>query len=84
MNSRRNFIKAAGLGIAALQLKPAALWAADKNPLLFDFWLWVRPQDTETEAQLKKRYQSYRDAGIRGIFFEDYSKRHFQLAKEYG
>lgn len=84
MNSRRNFIKTAGLGIAALQVKPTALWAANKNPLLFDFWLWVRPQDTDTEVQLKKRYQSYRDAGIRGIFFEGYSKRHFQLAKEYG
>lgn len=85
MNSRRNFIKTAGLGLAALQLQPQEALARSANsPLLFDFWLWARPHDKESESQLKTRYQSYKDAGVRGIFFENYSKRHFQLAKEYG
>lgn len=85
MNSRRNFIKIAGLGLAAMQLKPNDVRAADRHtPLLFDFWLWVRPRETDTDQQLKKRYKTYRDAGIRGMFFEDYSPRHFQIAKEYG
>lgn len=84
MNTRRSFLKKAGLGMAALQLKPTELLAVNSTPLLFDFWLWVRPQKTDTDIQLKQRYQSYREAGIRGLFFEDYSKRHFQLAKEHG
>lgn len=85
MNNRRNFIKAAGLGLAALQLKPQQLLAVTDNvPLLFDFWLWARPSESESETILKKRYQSYKDAGVRGIFFENYSPKHFQLAKQYG
>lgn len=85
MNSRRNFIKVAGLGLASLQLDPTELLASNvSTPLLFDFWLWARPKDTETESLLKKRYQGYKDAGVRGIFFESYSKKHYQIAKENG
>src|SRR5690606_41952299 len=84
MNTRRSFLKKAGLGMAALQLKPTELLAVNRTPLLFDFWLWVRPQQTDTDIQLKQRDQSYREAGIRGPFFEDSSKRQFQLAKEHG
>lgn len=75
------------MGLAALQVgnSVASTSAAlPQLPLLFDFWLWARPNADETEKQLKKRYQSYREAGVRGIFFEDYSKRHFQIAKEHG
>lgn len=85
MNSRRKFIKTAGIGLAALQIVPKQAISHEKrNPLLFDFWLWARPNDSESESTLKKRYQSYREAGVRGIFFENYSKKHFQIAKEYG
>ncbi len=37
MNTRRNFLKKAGLGMAALQLKPTELLAVNSTPLLFDF-----------------------------------------------
>jgi len=85
MNSRRNFIKSAGLGLAAWQIKPTELLAsAGQTPLLFDVWLWARPTASETEGLLKKRYQSWRQAGVRGIFFEAYSKKHYQIAKEQG
>ena len=85
MNSRRNFIKHAGLGLAALQFAPLSSRAAqDSQPFLFDFWLWARPQEKEQESTLRKRYQTYREAGVRGIFFENYSKLHFQTAKEFG
>lgn len=85
MSNRRSFIKKVGLGLAAFQFNPLqVLKAQEKTPLLFDFWLWARPQENETTEQLKERYQSYRDAGVRGMFFESYSKRHYQLAKEYG
>lgn len=85
MTSRRNFIKSAGLGLAALQLNPTAAVSAPLSPAFtFDYWLWNRPNAADTEQQLKKQFQSYKDAGVRGIFFEDYSKKHFQLAKEMG
>lgn len=57
MNSRRNFIKAAGMGLAAMQLSPRVATALPSNaeaPLLFDFWLWARPKENETDAVLKK------------------------------
>jgi len=84
MNNRRNFIKSAGLGLAALHLNPKEVLASSKAPFVFDYWLWSRPNTSDSEQKLKARYQSYKDAGVRGIFFEDYSKKHFQLAKEYG
>ncbi|MFD2967720.1 family 10 glycosylhydrolase [Sphingobacterium bambusae] len=87
MNSRRNFLKAAGLSLAALQVGSKTLHAATQQtplPLLFDVWLWTRPNEKDSEAQLKKRYKEYREAGVRGIFFEDYHPRHFQIAKEHG
>ena len=85
MNSRRNFIKAAGLGLASLPLSQSfATTTSENTPLRFDYWLWARPKADESESILKQRYRSYRDAGVRGIFFEDYSRKHFQLAKEAG
>lgn len=84
MNNRRSFLKAAGLGLAALQLHPTQLLGSTKSSFTFDYWLWVRPNDKESDIAIKKKLQSYREAGVRGIFFENYSKRHFQLTKEYG
>ncbi|WP_140938721.1 family 10 glycosylhydrolase [Sphingobacterium lumbrici] len=85
MNKRRDFLKATFAGIAALQLRPlAGLANPHNNGLLFDYWMWVRPNQKESEAILKKRYQSYREVGVRGLFFEAYSKKHFQIAKEIG
>lgn len=84
MTNRRNFIKSAGLSLAALQLSPKDVIAAPTQPFTFDYWLWNRPNPNESEQKLKQMFQSYKDAGVRGIFFENYSKKHFQLAKEYG
>ena len=85
MNKRRDFLKATFAGIAALQLQPlASLANSQSNKLLFDYWMWVRPDQKDSETVLKNRYQSYRDVGVRGLFFEDYNKKHFQIAKEIG
>ncbi|WP_149913063.1 family 10 glycosylhydrolase [Sphingobacterium cavernae] len=84
MNNRRSFLKAAGLGLATLQLNPFQLLTNTSPSFTFDYWLWIRPNDKETEAQIKKKLQSYKDAGVRGLFFENYSKKHFQLTKEFG
>ena len=84
MSNRRNFIKSAGLGIAALQILPQFSYATESKSFLFDYWLWNRPNSGDSEQKIKKTFQSYRDAGVRGIFFENYSKKHFQIAKELG
>lgn len=84
MTNRRNFIKSAATSLAALQLSPSELFASPKKPFNFDYWLWNRPQESESEKNIKAKFQTYRDAGVRGIFFENYSKKHFQLAKELG
>lgn len=84
MNTRRKFLKTGLAGLAALQLPSLSASVPTSNPLIFDYWLWVRPNEKDTEVQLRKRYQSYREVGVRGLLFESYSKRHFQLAKEIG
>ncbi|MCI0922221.1 family 10 glycosylhydrolase [Sphingobacterium rhinopitheci] len=84
MASRRHFIKSAGLGLASLQLLPDTPIAPPKKTFTFDYWLWNRPDRNEPEYKIKQKFQTYKDAGVRGIFFEDYSKKHFQLAKEHG
>lgn len=82
--NKRDFIKTSLLGLAGLQL-PNLLSADPKAmPLSFDYWMWTRPKSADSEQDLKRRYKSYHDAGVRGLFFEDYSKKHFQIAKEQG
>ncbi len=47
-------------------------------------WLWIHPNAEEANDELKKRYNSYYEAGIRGIFFEVDVEKHFRIAKEQG
>lgn len=85
MTSRRNFIKSAGVGLAAINLPAKELiLPATHKPFVFDYWLWCRPNPAESEQKLKAMFNSYKEAGVRGVFFENYSKKHFQLAKEHG
>lgn len=45
-------------------------------------WVWTRPNPADRDADLERLYKSYREAGIRGIFFEDDSERHFRIARK--
>ncbi len=47
-------------------------------------WVWENPDNKEIEEELKKKYNSYYDAGVRGMFFESDSERHFRAAKKAG
>lgn len=83
MNTRRKFIKTGMLAGLAAHL-PLATKAKSSGKNLKEetkHWVWVRPDKTETEDKLKRRYNSYHKAGIRGIFFEEDSERHFRIAK---
>ena len=81
--NKRDFIKTSLLGFAGLQF-PSISLAADATPLSFDYWMWIRPNTKDSDAAIKQRYTSYREAGVRGLLFEDYSVRHFQIAKSLG
>lgn len=84
MSDRRNFVKTgllAGLSAAVLPSASSAemLLLAPKKQ--WKHWVWTNPNLKDTDAELAERYQKYYDAGIRGIFFENDSEKHFRAAK---
>ena len=84
MSDRRNFVKTgllAGLSAAVLPSASSAemLLLAPKKG--WKHWVWTNPNLKDTDAELAERYQKYYDAGIRGIFFENDSEKHFRAAK---
>lgn len=50
----------------------------------YKHWAWMRPDVKEDESVITKRFTSYRDAGIVGVFFEADSEKHFRIAKKSG
>lgn len=95
--NKRNFIKSALLGLGGLSLSKAAsangIYLLDSNTTTkdfqqkahaFNYWIWVRPKKQDSENTLKARYKSWKDAGVVGLLFEDYSEKHFQIAKSLG
>ncbi|AKD02289.1 family 10 glycosylhydrolase [Pontibacter korlensis] len=84
MKSRRTFLKAGALaGLAASIPAPAfadlAVPAAKKKQL--KHWVWIRPNVADKEADLQQQYKRFYEAGIRGIFFEADSEKHYRTAK---
>lgn len=62
---------------------------ASENVFTFDqsnykHWVWIGPDENDTDEELALRYQKYAAAGIVGIFFERDSERHFRAAKAQG
>ena len=47
-------------------------------------WVWENPDNRESDEELKQKYTSFYDAGVRGVFFEADSERHFRAAKKAG
>jgi len=47
----------------------------------YKHWVWINPDEKDKEADLTKRYARFYEAGIRGIFFENDSEKHFRAAK---
>lgn len=85
MKTRRSFLKAGALaGLAASIPAPAlaelGTAPAAKNKQL-RHWVWVRPNKADKEAELQRQYKRFYEAGIRGIFFEADSEKHFRAAK---
>src|ERR1700749_4988665 len=81
--NKRDFLKAGLLIGAAAQLPTNASAGAKKKTKLKN-WIWIRPNQKDTEDDLKKQYASFKAAGISAVFIEADSEKHFRAAKAAG
>lgn len=85
--NKRDFIKSsflAGVGLIGYHSSSGAESAKPEKPVGLKHWVWENPNANEDEKSLKERYVRYFQAGIRGMFFESDSERHFRIAKASG
>jgi len=83
--NKRDFIKSsvlAGMGLSVLGANAGESKAEKKNKIRH--WVWENPNQKEGDDELSKKYRRYYDAGVRGMFFEADSERHFRIAKKAG
>ena len=84
---KRDFIKSSLLGGIGLMSYRSSFGNDSVQPIKsgsLKHWVWENPDDKEGEKSLKERYGRYFDAGIRGMFFEADSEKHFRIAKTVG
>jgi hypothetical protein len=81
--TRRNFLKAGLLAgvTASLPLTLAKGEVSHTQKKAPRHWVWIRPDASRSKKELEKEYMRYYQAGIRGIFFEQDSEKHFRIAK---
>ncbi|GAB2686275.1 hypothetical protein GCM10027037_05150 [Mucilaginibacter koreensis] len=84
MINRRNFVATGLLGATAAVLPNIARAEMAAKRIKYKHWVWNNPDAKDTEAQLAERYKKYYDAGVRGMFFENDSEKHFRAAKAQG
>ena len=84
--NKREFIKSsvlAGMGMTVLADRASGA-DTKKKANKIKHWVWENPNRKETDKELKSKYSSFYEAGIRGMFFEGDSERHFRIAKKAG
>lgn len=84
MGDRRDFVKTsllAGLSTVVLPVFSDAEGLVSSRKKQWKHWVWTNPNLKDTNELLAERYQKYYEAGIRGIFFENDSEKHFRAAK---
>jgi hypothetical protein len=84
---KRDFIKSsvwAGMGILAMGKTSASESRESKKRKKYKHWVWENPDSKENEPELEQKYKRFYEAGIRGIFFENDSEKHFLTAKNAG
>jgi hypothetical protein len=84
MTARRTFLKTgllAGISATGFPVTASDDHADNERNKAFKHWVWINPNAADTEVELQKRYSRYYAAGIRGIFFEADSEKHFVVAK---
>ena len=85
MTSRRNFLinsVLAGASASFLNLTAAGAAPVNGKKKGWKHWVWTRPSHEDSKEELRDRYKRYYAAGVRGIFFEADSEKHFRLAKQ--
>ncbi len=85
--NKREFLKStalAGLGVALLNTGCSQSAPRKENPKQLKHWVWENPDSKASDSSLKEKYESFFSAGIRGMFFENDSERHFRIAKAAG
>lgn len=81
---KRDFIKSSLLaGVGLLNSRTTVLGAQNKRAG-FRNWIWENPDKEESLAEIEKRYHLLYTHGIKGIFFEQDSEKHFRAAKDAG
>jgi hypothetical protein len=87
MINKRQFLKSALVaGLAATQMQVASAKQAAgllNRKKKKKHWVWTNPNPNDKDADLQILYAAYHDAGIRGIFFEADSEKHFRIAKQH-
>lgn len=83
--NKREFLKSSLLAGAALTQFPMLSMAKetikeDKHSLRH--WIWINPNMNDKESDLLKTYTNYYEAGVRALFFEADSEKHFRAAKK--
>lgn len=84
---KRDFIKSsvfAGMGVLALGRTGASEIQNNTKSERYKHWVWENPNSEESEIELRHKYSSFYDAGIRAMLFENNSEKHFTIAKNSG
>lgn len=84
MNKLINYCLLALLFIPFLASCDTSTKEDKKDDSVYKHWVWINPQEKDTDEELTERYKKYHDAGIVGIFFEADSERHYRAAKAQG
>lgn len=84
--NKRKFIQSALVAGAATLSLPIHPYAAERQTagnrkVKRKHWVWINPNPADKEEDLQSLYAAYHDAGIRGIFFEADSEKHYRIAK---
>ena len=85
--NKRDFLKTsflAGAGLIAATSCTAATSDKKATKAGYKHWVWENPNVEEDNTSLQTKYEQYFKAGIRGMFFENDSERHFRIAKKAG
>jgi hypothetical protein len=85
--NKRDFLKSsilAGTGLLASKTLLADSEKKNKKQESLKHWVWENPNNNEDDETLRKKYSSFYESGIRGMFFESDSERHYRAAKKAG
>ena len=85
--NKREFLKSAvlaGAGVAILKTSVGKTVKENKKPQALKNWVWENPDQKETDEMMKEKYKRFYSAGVKGMFFENDSERHYKAAKNAG